>query len=230
MLHLILYFPRNLKNVNPGTISLYLVFFYRNHFEVASDPFCLLINSSYIYILSLIFYIIYICQSIYFILILVFLIILSWWFRDLLRESSKKYEILLIIFFILFILFIFSEALLFISLFWTSFHSFSSILLISGFLLPDPCQLTFTNTFLLSCAAISLGNSFISLEISSSYLSFSFISLINSLIFISLQIIEFLFMALLINDSIYSCLFFFITGLHFSALFFFIQSWYYFYF
>ena len=25
---LILYFPRNLKNVNPGTISLYLVFFY----------------------------------------------------------------------------------------------------------------------------------------------------------------------------------------------------------
>ena len=64
----ILYFPRNLKNVNPGTISLYLVFFYRNHFEVASDPFCLLINSSYIYILSLIFYIIYICQSIYFIL------------------------------------------------------------------------------------------------------------------------------------------------------------------
>merc|ERR1712217_875099 len=48
------------------------------------------------------------------------------WFRDLLREFAKKYEILLIIFFLLFFLFLVSEALLFISFFWASFHSLSS--------------------------------------------------------------------------------------------------------
>ena len=35
------------------------------------------------------------------------------------------------------------------------------------FYLPDPCELSFANTLLLSNAAISLGNAFISLEISS---------------------------------------------------------------
>merc|ERR1712085_57866 len=48
------------------------------------------------------------------------------WFRDLLRELAKKYEILLIILFFVFLLFIVSEALLFVSFFWTSFHSLSS--------------------------------------------------------------------------------------------------------
>ena len=99
-----------------------------------------------------------------------------YWFRDLLRELDKKYEVLLIILFLLFLLFLVSEALLFVSFFWTSFHSLSSPTLgiwpAEGFYLPDPCQLTFTNTLLLSNAAISLGNSFISLEISSSYFIF----------------------------------------------------------
>ena len=48
------------------------------------------------------------------------------WFRDLLRELVKKYEILLIIFFLVFLLFLISEGLLFVSFFWTSFHSLSS--------------------------------------------------------------------------------------------------------
>ena len=39
-----------------------------------------------------------------------------------------------------------------------------------GFYVPDPCELTFANTLLLSNAAISLGNAFISLEISCSLL------------------------------------------------------------
>merc|ERR1739844_648097 len=43
-----------------------------------------------------------------------------------------------------------------------------------GFYLPDPCELTFANTLLLSNAAISLGNAFISLEISSQFLIFFF--------------------------------------------------------
>ena len=89
------------------------------------------------------------------------------WFRDLLRELDKKYEVLLIIFFLLFLLFLVSEGLLFVSFFWTSFHSLSSFLGIwpgEGFYVPDPCELTFANTLLLSNAAISLGNAFISLE------------------------------------------------------------------
>merc|ERR1712062_54304 len=98
------------------------------------------------------------------------------WFRDLLREFSKEYEVLLIIFFLIFFLFLVSEGLLFVSFFWTSFHSLSSSTLGiwpgEGFYLPDPCELTFANTLLLSNAAISLGNAFISLEISSQFLIF----------------------------------------------------------
>merc|ERR1712146_773969 len=98
------------------------------------------------------------------------------WFRDLLREFYKKYEILLIILFLVFFLFIVSEALLFVSFFWASFHSLSSPTLGTWpgecFYLPDPCELTFANTLLLSNAAVSLGGAFVSLEISSQFLIF----------------------------------------------------------
>merc|ERR1712124_49449 len=97
-----------------------------------------------------------------------FIISFHFWFRDLLRELNKKYEVLLII------LFLVSEGLLFVSFFWTSFHSLSSPSLgfwpAEGFYVPDPCELTFANTLLLSNAAVSLGGAFISLEISSSFL------------------------------------------------------------
>merc|ERR1712037_966428 len=145
------------------------------------------------------------------------------WFRDLLRELKKKYEILLMVLFLVFFLFLVSEALLFVSFFWASFHSLSSFSLGicagEGFYLPDPCELTFANTLLLSNAAVSLGNAFISLEISSSFLIlFSLLSFILAWTFISLQIKEFRISSLLINDSVYGCLFFFLTGLHFFHL------------
>merc|ERR1712060_879044 len=106
---------------------------------------------------------------------------------------------------------------------WTSFHSLSSPTLGiwpgEGFYLPDPCELTFANTLLLSNAAVSLVNAFISLEILSSFLIyFSFFSFILALSFISLHIKEFRIMGLSINDSVYSCLFYFLTGLHFFHL------------
>merc|ERR1712054_291890 len=146
------------------------------------------------------------------------------WFRDLLRELAKKYEILLICLFLLFFLFLASEALLFISFFWRSFHSLSSPTFGGcfgeGFYLPDPCELTFANTLLLTNAAVSFGNAFISLEISSQLLIFfSLFSFILAWTFISLQIKEFRIMGLSINDSVYSSLFFFLTGLHFFHLF-----------
>merc|ERR1711871_927642 len=138
-------------------------------------------------------------------------------------ELNKKYEVLLMVLFLVFLLFLVSEGLLFVSFFWTSFHSLSSPSLgiwpAEGFYVPDPCELTFANTLLLSNAAISLGNAFISLEISSSFLIFfSLFSFILAWTFISLQIKEFRIMGLSINDSVYSCLFFFLTGLHFFHL------------
>merc|ERR1711965_1256464 len=113
--------------------------------------------------------------------------------RDLLHELIKKYEILLMVFFFVFFLFLASEGLLFVSFFWACFHSLSSpslgIWTGEGFYVPDPCELTFANTLLLSHAAISLGNAFISLEISSSFLIlFSLLSFILAWTFISLQI------------------------------------------
>merc|ERR1712098_636106 len=114
-----------------------------------------------------------------------------------------------------------SEALLFISFFWASFHSLSSPTFHhwTGFYVPDPCELTFANTLLLSNAAVSLGGAFVSLEISSSFLIFfSLFSFILAWTFISLQIKEFRIMGLSINDSVYSSVFFFLTGLHFFHL------------
>merc|ERR1711998_804585 len=130
-------------------------------------------------------------------------------------ELCKKYEILLVVLFLVFIIFVVSEALLFISFFWVSFHSLSSVNLGK-----DPCELTFTNQFLLSNAAVSLGGVFVSLEISLQlYILFILLSYILAWVFISLQIKEFRVFGLLINDTVYMCLFFYITGLHFFHLF-----------
>merc|ERR1712203_180502 len=194
------------------------------HSEVASGPFCLLINSPWLLVFALSLFLVslsgfnlYCWKGIHFSwsldLILCGLIIsLHFWFRDL-----------LIILFLLFFLFLTSEALLFISFFWASLHSLSSPALGiwpgEGFYLPDPCELTFANTLLLSNAAVSLGGAFVSLGISSSFLIFfSLFSFILGWTFISLQIKEFRIMGLSINDSVYSSVFFFLTGLHFFHL------------
>merc|ERR1711998_274052 len=216
-----------------------LTFWNSIHEEVASGPFCLLVNSPWllVFALSLLFVILsalnlYFWKGIHFswsldlILVGLFIFLVStFWFRDLLRELNKKYEILLMVLFLVFFLFLASEALLFISFFWASFHSLSSPTLgiwpAEGFYVPDPCELTFANTLLLSNAAVSLGGAFISLQISSSFMIFfSLFSFILAWTFISLQIKEFRIMGLSINDSVYSSLFFFLTGLHFFHLLF----------
>merc|ERR1712232_286561 len=215
------------------------VFWKSIHLEGALGSFCFLINSSWLLVFALIIILfiftgfnLYCWAGIHFswsnVLILIHLnfgLIYSFhiWSRDLLRELSKKYEILLMVLFILFAGFLASEALLFMSFFWASFHSLSSPTLGMWpgevFYLPDPCELTFANTLLLSNAAVSLGGAFVSLEISSQfYIFFALISFSLSSLFISLQIKEFRIMALSINDSLYSCLFFFLTGLHFFHL------------
>merc|ERR1712151_212615 len=218
---------------------LRLVFSSSIHLEVASGPFCLLVNSPWLLIFALSYVFLSLSgfnlycwkglhfswsnSLVFFCLFLIVLLSLHHSFRDLLREFAKKYEILLMVLFLLFFLFLASEARLFVSFFWTSFHSLSSPTLGvwpgEGFYLQDPCELTFANTLLLSNAAISLGNAFISLEISSQFLIFfSLFSFILAWTFVSLQIKEFRITGLSINDSLYSCLFFFLTGLHFFHL------------
>ena len=70
----------------------------------------------------------------------------------------------------MFLLFVCSEALLFLSFFWASFHGFLSPtvmhVICDGLYTPDPCELTFANTLLLSNAAVSLGDAFVCLECS----------------------------------------------------------------
>ena len=158
--------------------SYRIIFWKSIHLEVASESFCLLINSSWLLIFTIIIILfiftgfnIYCWTGIQFSssnfiifihLFFGFIFSFHFWCRDLLREFQKKYEILLIIFFLLFSGFLISEALLFVSFFWTSFHSLSSPTLGlwpgETFYIPDPCELTFANTLLLSNAAISLGN------------------------------------------------------------------------
>merc|ERR1712087_410539 len=180
--------------------------FFTFHLEVASDPFCFLINSSWllVFVLCLFFlflvgFNLYCWKGIHFswsnfliFLYLFFHLVCSFhfWFRDLLREYTKKYEVLLLVLFLAFLLFLASEGLLFVSFFWTSFHSLSSPTLGfcpgEGFYLPDPCELTFGNTLLLSNAAISLGGAFVSLEISSQFIIFfSLFSFILAWTFVS---------------------------------------------
>merc|ERR1711976_105703 len=211
-----------------------LVFWNSIHMEVASGPFCFLVYSSWLLVFDLFFSFVnlYCWKGLHFswnnFLIFIFIIVglifsFHFWFRDLLRELDKKYEVLLIFIFLLFLLFLASEGLLFVSFFWTSFHSLCSptlgICFGEGFYLPDPCELTFANTLLLTNAAVSLGGAFVSLEISLQfYIFFSLFCFIQAFSFISLQIKEFRIMGLSINDSVYSSVFFFLTGLHFFHL------------
>merc|ERR1711881_580712 len=85
------------------------------------------------------------CWKGYLVFLLIFfglIICFHYWFRDLLREFQKKYEVLLIVLFLGFLLFLVSEGLLFVSFFWTSFHSLSSPSLGvwpgEAFYVPDP--------------------------------------------------------------------------------------------
>merc|ERR1712039_214507 len=98
------------------------------HLEVASSPFCLLINSPWLLVFALcLFFLILSGFNLYcwkgihfswnysFVLLLLHIGLIfafHFWFRDLLRELDKKYEVLLITFFLVFLLFLVSEGLL----------------------------------------------------------------------------------------------------------------------
>jgi len=134
----------------------------------------------------------------------------SWplWLRDLVRETAKKCSLVpLGVFIFGFALFVVSEAILFSAIFWASFHFTSSPFFSfqEALFLPDPCELTYGNTLLLSNAAVSLGSGF-----SPSLFAWTFLSL---------QIKEFRNLGFYVSDSLYGSVFFFLSGLHFFHVF-----------
>ena len=100
--------------------------------------------------------------------LLIFSVEAVWlWIRDLVRETAKKCSLVpLGVFIFGFALFVLSEAILFVSIFWASFHFTSSPFFSfqEALFLPDPCELTYGNTLLLSNAAVSLGSAYITRE------------------------------------------------------------------
>ena len=185
---------------------------------LSSYPFISLINCPWLlFIIILLSYSFMALSGFLFIYII---IAINYWIRDVIREYTKKYEVLIIMLFIVFLVFVFSEGLLFLSFFWVFFHSscspsYNSTFILLGIYVPDPCELTYTNTLILSNAALSLGCAFICRE---SNQNLSIISFILAWTFILLQLKEFRNMAFYINDSIFGSIFFFLTGLHFFLL------------
>lgn len=141
--------------------------------------------------------------------------LLNFWIRDSIREYTSTYEILIGMFFVVFCVLILSESLFFITFFWSSFHtSCSSVWSQEGLYLADPNELTFTNTVLLSNSGLSLGCAYLIRETHILRHSLCLLSFLLAFTFISLQIKEFRNITLYMNESIYSCVFFFLTGLH----------------
>merc|ERR1712086_983966 len=112
------------------------------------------------------------------------------------------------------LLFVSSEALLFLACLWVMF----SYLWVSRYnilLFPDPVELTFSNTILLSIAASCLC---VYSLIGSGFLSsiYFYLAYFAGLLFLFLQVCEYQLLCFYISDSFYATSFYLITGLHFS--------------
>ena len=142
----------------------------------------------------------------------------SFCLRDLVRETAKKCSLVpLGVFIFAFSLFLLSEAILFTSFFWASFHSTASPFFSfqEVLFLPDPCELTYGNTLLLSNAAVSLGSAYTCRENLVLFGSPHSASFLLAWKFLSLQIKEFRNLGFYVSDSFYGSVFFFLSGLHF---------------
>nr|AZL31645.1 cytochrome c oxidase subunit III [Klossiella equi] len=110
-----------------------------------------------------------------------------------------------------------TEALIFTAYFWGGFH-FTWTTFLEGLITPSTRALILTITLLLSSASIVTGYAQCLREKSICFLYSSTALIIFNIAetFSSLQTSEFLMLEFSINDSIYGCVFFTLTGLHFS--------------
>ena len=148
-------------------------------------------------------------------------VILFYWFinlKDIIRETSKKCNFIpLEIYIYYFIIFIFSETILFFTIFIFIYYFILSsyYLWIESIFIPDPCELTYGTTLLLSNAGISLNSIYINRDCLGIFYWNNFINLFLLFYFISIQINEFRYLGFYINDSEISYIYIFLTGLHF---------------
>ena len=154
------------------------------------------------------------------------LVILLLWFinlKDIIRETSKKCNFIIHgIYIYYFIIFMFSETILFITIFWIIFHFILSsyYILIESIFIPEPCELTYGTTLLLSNAGISIGSILISRDSLGLFYWNTISSFIYSILFIFTQINEFHYLGFYMNDSELGCIYIFLSGLHFFHILF----------
>nr|QKW88333.1 cytochrome c oxidase subunit III [Trichagalma acutissimae] len=150
---------------------------------------------------------------------------IQWW-RDIIRESTfqglhnmKIYKMLSLGM----VLFILSELLFFISLFWAYFHSALSPNIEIGNIWPpqniiqfNPYEIPFLNTVILMSSGVSITWSHHCLLYSEKMKSMMglFITIMLGLLFSLIQMYEYNQSSFCINDSIYGSMFFMTTGFH----------------
>ena len=157
------------------------------------------------------------------------------WIIDTIREFICSYDVVIGVLFMAFWLLVMAESLFFITLFWCIFHSSCSYI-VSYECLYLPCvnTVSFTNSIVLSNSGLSLGCVYISRVLNILNIYHIGMCLVLSLTFTVIQIKEFHNISLYINESIYSSVFYLVTGLHFShvvvgIILLHIMLWYYYY-
>jgi len=137
--------------------------------------------------------------------------------RDILRETSRGcYSITHGIYIYYLLVFILSESILFTTVFWVLLHIILSsyYILYESILIPEPCELTYGTTLLLSNAGISIGTVYTSRD-STGVLHWNVTtSLVWSLLFLVLQVSEFSVLGVYTNDSYTGTVYICISGLH----------------
>lgn len=149
-----------------------------------------------------------------FLSLILFLLSTHIWISDLILSLLKKHPPLYPFLFITILLFINSETLLFLTYLWIIFN-YLWISQCNYLLFPDPIELTFSNTILLSITTsylciYSLNNNLFLLNI------YFYLTYFTGLLFLFIQISEYQLLYFYISDSFYTSSFYLITGLHFS--------------
>merc|ERR1711966_495357 len=116
------------------------------------------------------------------------------WFinmRDVVRETTSRRSIVIHgIYIYCFIVFVFSETLLFMVLFWVVFHFVLSsyYMLIESIFIPEPCELAYGASLLLSSAGVSIGSVLVTRDCLGLYYWSVISSLVYSMPFILVRI------------------------------------------
>lgn len=157
-------------------------------------------------------------------LILLLLIIFQW-FRDIIREGKKGDHTIYVQkgLTIGYILFLISEIMLFISFFWAYFHSSLAPSIELSLLWPplgidpiNPWGIPLLGSVVLLCSGFLVTLSHHALFLGSKSLSlfYYFLTILLGILFIYLQYTEYSFGEFTISDSVYGSVFYMTTGLH----------------